>query len=140
MRNFGPPLIFSSLLLIAAITLSCGLSNPRMLETVSVTPATADAQDFPNGVPFIATGYYTQTPSPVSPETATWGACYQGGATTGISISAAGVARCAAGASGVYTVWASVPNPAYKGACPQIETACGLSCPNVVGMALLTCP
>ena len=140
MRNFGP-LLFFSFLLSVAITLACG--TPRVLETVSVAPATADAQTFPNGlVPFVATGYYSKSPSTVSPETATWNACYQGSFTNGVTISTNGVAQCTAGgAAGTYMIFADVPNPAFKGACPLIPAICGLEpCGTVVGTAVLTCP
>jgi hypothetical protein len=140
MRNSGLPILSFLFLLAAAVTLACGLNNPRMLETVSVSPATADAQNFPNGqVPFVATGYFSKTPSPVSPETGTWNVCYQGSFTNSATISASGVAQCTAGTSGTFMVFAEVPNPAFKGACPALS-ACGFSCGTVVGTALLTCP
>jgi hypothetical protein len=141
MRNSGLPFLFFLSLISVAIALACGVSTPRMLESVSLSPTTADAQNFPNGeVPFVATGYYTRPPSTVTPETATWGACSQNGATSAVSVSTTGVARCTAGASGIYMVWAGVPNPAFTGTCPAFLTACGLSCNTVVGTATLTCP
>ena len=49
-------------------SLSCGSSNPnigRVLLSVSVTPAAADAQSFPNGqVTFTATGTFSLPPTP----------------------------------------------------------------------------
>lgn len=142
MRNFGPPLLFFSALLAAAITLACGVGVPRALETVVVNPQTADALSYPNGqVPFVATGYYTKSPSPVSPDTATWNACYQGTFTNAVTFNSPGVAQCTAGASGTYFIFADVPNPAFKGVCPaNIVAICGQSCGMVVGSAVLTCP
>jgi hypothetical protein len=140
MRNFGP-LLFFSFLLSVAITLACG--TPRVLESVAVSPATADAQDFPSGqVPFVATGYYSKVPTTVSPDTATWSACYQGQFTNGVTISSTGVAQCSAGgASGTYFIFADVPNPGFRGTCPLVPAICGTGiCGSVIGTALLTCP
>jgi hypothetical protein len=51
-----------------AMLLSCSSSNPnlgRVLFSISVTPATADAKDFPNGqVIFTASGSFSLPPSP----------------------------------------------------------------------------
>lgn len=53
---------------IASFFSSCSSSNPnigRVLYSISVTPATADAQNFPNGqVTFTASGSYSLAPSP----------------------------------------------------------------------------
>jgi hypothetical protein len=62
--------LFASLILIslAAGLISCASSDPnigRVLTSVSVTPLTADAQNFPNGqVVFTASGIYSLPPSP----------------------------------------------------------------------------
>lgn len=58
-------LFFSLLILAAAITLACASSlqplSQHLLESVSVSPATADAKDYPDGqVPFTATGYFNR--------------------------------------------------------------------------------
>src|ERR1700686_141993 len=112
MKNSGALFLFLLVLLLilaAAITLACGSSPSadRLLQSVTVAPATADAQDYPNGqVPFTATGFYTAKPTPVTPLTTSWSACYQGATTTGVSIDPnTGVAQCAAGSAGTYTVF-----------------------------------
>src|SRR5580704_1580398 len=107
-HRFLPFLFLLVLTLAAAITLACGSSSPRTLQSVSITPATANAQDYPNGqVPFTAAGDYTTRPSPVSPISATWGACTtDGNTTTAVTVSSSGVAQCSSGASGTYQVWA----------------------------------
>jgi hypothetical protein len=136
MRNFGPQFFFFLLLVAAAITLACGSSSPstRQLQTVTISPASADGQ-----AQFSATGDYTKPPSPVSPLTVTWGACYQNVPTTEVTVSSAGFAQCAAGAStGTYTVWAYGSNA--QGAVCNAITACGGGCGRVTGTAQLTCP
>jgi hypothetical protein len=142
MKNHGPQLLFCLLILAAAITLACGSSASRTLQSVSVSPPSADAQDFPNGqVTFTATGYYSKSPSQVSPLTATWGACYQQAATTAITVSSSGVAQCMPGASGTYTVWAFDTKPTAPGTANcNAETECGGGCGRVTGTAQLTCP
>ena len=107
-----------------------------------MSPAAADADQYPNGqVQFTAIGYYNKPPSPITPLTATWGACYQFNTTSGVSVSKNGLAQCAAGSVGTYTVWAFVvqqPPPGY--ACTNIEDACGGGGCQVTGTAQLTCP
>jgi hypothetical protein len=129
------------LLCIAAITLACGTSSSgsRMLESVSVSPATADAQNYPGGqVPFVATGFYTTNPSTVTPLATVWGACYQEASTTDVLIDLqTGTATCKAGAMGTYTVFTSNTGGMHGGC--NITSACGGGC-FVTGTAQLTCP
>jgi hypothetical protein len=136
MKNYG--LLLLAILVFAILLLSCGTSSHK-LQSVSINPANADALDYPNGqVPFIATGYYDSRPSPVTPLSATWGACYQDGSTTEVIVSAAGLAQCAPGATGVFTVWAFSSNP-ENAVCGAIN-ACGGGCGRITGTAQLTCP
>lgn len=117
--------------LLAAISLSatgCGSASPRLLQSISVTPASADAQSFPDGqVQFVAMGTYSQPPSP-SPITASQWLLSEPNIAT---ISESGVAQCTPGASGVVTVKAVTSAPCSGTAC----TAALLS-----GSAKLTCP
>ena len=53
-------------------------------------------------------------PSPVQLSSANWGVCDQNLPTTAISVSASGLARCAAGAVGTYTVWAWAERAGYQ--------------------------
>ena len=139
MKNFG--LLFLCLLIAAAITLACGSpsSTNRQLLSARVSPAAADAQSYPGGeVPFTATGYYTSSPTPVTPLGTTWGVCYQGASTTGVSIdSSTGVARCAVGSVGTFTIFTS--NSANPHVSCLATTACGGGC-FVTGTAQLSCP
>jgi len=149
MRNYGF-LSFSFLLVLAAaITLACGspashiapscssaptAKNPSIPQSVTLCPAVADAQDFPGGqVQFVAIGSYTTAPSPATPTSPFWGACDQNGPTTGVTITSGGMAQCAAGSSGTYDVFASVPT-----LCEHVGQ-CGTGC-MVSGFAKLTCP
>jgi hypothetical protein len=72
MKNSLHTIALFAAALIAACATSCATSNPntdRVLTSISVTPATADAQQFPNGqVTFTATGAFSLPPlsGPVS--------------------------------------------------------------------------
>jgi hypothetical protein len=154
MRNYGPQLFFFllALVLAGAITLACG-SSPRpspitgcspfvigpnttgTLESVSLCPSVADAENYPGGeVQFTPSGVYNTAPTLVTPlKTTEWGACQGNTPTDDVIVSSTGAAKCAAGASGVYSVYTSVPT-----ACEHIGP-CGTGC-NVSGYAQLTCP
>src|ERR1039457_343379 len=99
MKKYGPSVFFLAILAIA-LTLACGGSSPRTLQSVSLSPATADAEGSP--VQFTATGYFNQQPSTATLTQTNWGACYQNQSTTAVSVSTEGAARCAAGAVGTY--------------------------------------
>ncbi|SRR6266567_4186670 len=132
-----------AVLVLAVITVSCGggMSDPanRQLLSLTVTPATADAQSYPNGqVPFVATGHFSDgtqakvtvlwTLNPVfslTPSTPIPG---------GISLSSSGMAQCTGftGSSGVFaTRPVDVNMPLSK---------MTMLTKNVSGTALLTCP
>lgn len=106
----------------------CGSGSPRLLQSVSVTPASADAHTFPNGqVQFTALGSYNHPPSPSPITESGWSLSDPNIAT----ISQSGLAQCNAGASGVVTVKASASGPCTGTGC----TAVMLS-----GTAQLSCP
>lgn len=129
---------FVLLTFLAFVLLACG-SSSHMLQTVTVTPATADAQNFPSEqVQFTATGHFNSTPMSVSPLSATWGACFQSAATTAVTVTANGIAECTSGATGTFTIWAFSSNPSQVN-CNAI-TACGGGCGRITGTAELTCP
>lgn len=130
-------LSFFALVLAASLALSCGANqnqSQNQLRTIMVSPATADAQNYPDGqVPFIATGIYVNPTRKVTPQPASWNACQQNAPATEVSVSNTGVAQCEGGASGTYTIDAFDPTN-----CTTI-TACGGGC-TVLGTAQLTCP
>ena len=140
MRKYAPSVFLLAVLAIA-ITLACG-SSPRVLQSVSLSPAIADGQGSP--VQFTATGYFNDQPSPVKLVAANWGACYQNQRTTAVTVSSEGLARCAAGAVGTYTVWAWAESAAdscggNNGEVPANPCGGGGQC-QPTGTAHLTCP
>ena len=142
MRKYGLSVFFLAILAIA-ITLACGSSPPpRALQSVSLSPPTADAQGSP--VQFTAMGYFNDQPSQATLSAANWGACYQHQPTTAVSVSAAGAAQCAVGAVGTYTVWAWAESAAgscggNNGEVPANPCGGASQC-QPTGTAQLTCP
>jgi hypothetical protein len=144
MRLPRPHLFFCLLVLAAAITLACG-SSPHVLQSVSVNPATADAQNFPNGlVPFTATGIFNTAPTPVTPLTVQWGVCVMTAGSTqptnAVAVGGDGVAQCASGAPGTYTVWAASSTNVKGGVCTAVLNPCSGGCRTITGTAQITCP
>ena len=127
-----------ALLFCAALGLSCGASSqgPGQLQSITLNPATADAQSYPDGiVPFAATGHYTNPTHSVTPQAAYWAACQDDVPTPAVSVTSKGAAQCANGSAGVYAINAwNVSNSE----CTAI-TACGGGC-TIVGSAELSCP
>jgi len=139
MRSLPVTLYVLALVLLAGFALSCGSnsSSERVLQSITLSPATVDARDYPGGqVQFTATGFYNVAPKTVSPLTAGWGSCYQNAPTSEVTVSGAGLAQCANGAVGTYTVFADDASGSVN--CTAI-TACGGGC-QVSGSARLTCP
>jgi hypothetical protein len=136
MKCFLPVLLLSVLVLIGAITLACGTSSPQnhVLQSIAVNPASADANG--KAVQFTATGTYDKPPIHVTPQPATWGACYQNVPTSDVSVTSNGLAQCASGAAGIYTVFAF--DPGNKG-CVAVDP-CGNGTCIITGSAQLTCP
>ena len=118
-------------LLVAGLSLvatGCGNGNPRVLQSISVSPASADAQNFPNAqVQFTAVGTYSQPPSPSPTTASSWSLADPAMAT----INQSGVAQCNSGASGVTTIAATAPAPCHGTGCTAVQ---------LVGTAQLTCP
>ncbi len=136
------PVILSLLavVLFAAFALSCGASSQSQLQSITLNPATADAQSFPNGqVPFTATGIYSNPSHTVTPQSVNWAACQQSAPTNEVSISTSGVAQCGGSASGTYSINAwDIPTGSGTHNCPVIN-ACGGGC-TIEATAQLTCP
>jgi hypothetical protein len=144
MRNLGLQLFSFLLLAAAALMLACGSSqhSPQTLQSVTLSPAAADAADYPDGqVPFIATGTFATPPSPVTPLPVTWNTCNVNGQPQ-ISISSTGVAQCNSGATGTFVVEATGPQNPGAGTCLALVVcgSPGIDCAGVHGVAQLTCP
>ena len=125
----------------ASIALALGSrADPVQVQSVTLSPSVADARDYPHGqVQFTATAYYSNNPKQGVPLTTSgWGSCYQNRSTPDVTVSRTGVAQCASGAVGTYTVWANAPRNVNRANCLAI-TACGGGC-FVAGTAQLTCP
>jgi hypothetical protein len=119
---------------IASIGCSSMNSSPnRVLQSMTVSPATADAQTSPQGqVQFTATGTFSKPPSPgavtfVAPYSGSWSSSNPNIAT----VSQSGVGVCVSGASGTVTVKAVASSNSATGT--RMSTA-------VSGTAKLICP
>ena len=132
-----------ALLVSAALSLYCNSIPAHQLQSITLTPASADASSYPNGeVQFVASGHYNIAPLTVTPLPATWGTCTQQFATTtAVSVTQNGLARCTSDAVGTYTVWVNDPISELPGQvynCPA-QGACGGGC-VIQANAQLTCP
>jgi Big-like domain-containing protein len=111
----------------------CGTDSLRVLQSMSISPATADAAKSPDGkVQFTASGTFSRAPSPatvpfVDPYSGTWSVSNPAVAT----ISQSGLAQCVPGASGTVDVMAIASANSTTG--PRMSIA-------VTAKAKLTCP
>lgn len=143
MRRVWSALSSFAVVFVAFALLSCGSNSSSMmgpvgpnglLQSITLAPATANAQAYPNGqVPFVATGSYIDPVRKLTPQPATWGVCQQNAPTTEVTVSKTGVAACVMGASGTYTVFAYVMTNC------NLLNVCGGGC-TIIGSAQLTCP
>ena len=130
---------FGSLVLLAVLamqTVGCGAMNStpnRVLQSMTLTPANADAQNFSSGqVQFTAMRTFSLAPSPApvpftTPYTGTWMSSDSSIAT----INQAGLATCVSGAAGTVTIMATASSNSAHGT--QMST-------SVSGSTKLTCP
>ena len=89
-----------------------GCASSRQLQSVTLSPASADAQNFPNGqVSFTATGAFTKAPSPVqlTSKDVMWCAGSSGGMCVGninpgVTVDQNGLAQCLPGFAGTATI------------------------------------
>jgi hypothetical protein len=141
-------LSFSALTILATaaiVLLGCGSS--RQLQSVTISPATADAKNFPGGqVPFTATGTFNKPPSPtqLTSQDVVW--CYAGqsdianptaGTCAGniaqyASVDQNGVAQCVPQFQGTVIILAGTGGPSGN---PDGGTPL-----KIFGSAQLTCP
>ena len=129
--------VYSILLALSLFSFGCG--SGRQLQSVALTPATADAKNFANGiVPFTATGTFNKPPSPqpLTSSDVLWcagsGGICDGNINPGVTLDQSGRAQCEAGFSGTVTILAgeATPAPGPDGG-PHLK---------VFGAAQLTCP
>jgi hypothetical protein len=119
-------------------TLGCGTSSSsnRVLQSIAVTPATADAQNSNGQVQFTATGTFSKAPlsAPVTfaaPYSGSWLADPAMATLVGTGTGFA-TFSCVGGASGVVTITATASTNAATGT--------GATATTVSGTASLTCP
>jgi hypothetical protein len=106
---------------LVVLTAGCGNSAPRVLQSVTASPATADAKNFPNGqVHFVPTGTYNKPPTTVTPLPVT---AWSANPNTIATVDQNGIAACSPGQIG--TVKISV---AVAGDGPLMDVA-QLTCP-----------
>lgn len=117
---------------LVALATGCGSSSPRMLESVTATPASADAQNYPNGiVQFTSTGNFNKAPTTVTPlplcsAPGATGSCITAWSTspnTIATIDQNGAAQCNPGQTGTATIQVGV-----AGDGPLVSVA-KLNCP-----------
>jgi len=127
--------LFCVLAVISIATVGCSSMNStsnRVLQSMTLTPANADAQTTQGQVQFTAMGTFSMAPSPapvpfVSPFTGTWSTSDMNVAT----ITQTGLASCVSGAAGTVTINAIASSNSGRGT--QMSTA-------VSSSAKLTCP
>ena len=132
----------ASLVVIVAVLVACcvgcggmGSSPNRVLESMTLSPSSADAQTFPqNQVQFTATGIFSRPPSPATvPFVAPYSGSWSVSDTNVATINQSGLAQCISGASGTVTVMATASSNSATS--PGTGTAVAVS-----GTAMLTCP
>jgi len=119
-------------------TVGCGSSSNRVLQSIAVTPSTADAQSSANAqVQFTATGTFSKSPSPApvtfaAPYSGSWVVSDQAIATLVGTGTGTATFQCVAGASGTVTITATASTNAATGTAATSTM--------VQGTASLTCP
>jgi hypothetical protein len=133
MVRLAVPVVF----FLSMLATSCGgglTDPPRQLVSITVTPTTADAQDFANGqVQFSATGKFSDgTTAPIS---VMWSANPPFTLVANFYLlNGSGLGQCS-GNAGNMIVYATAPsNPSIPLSKMSVQTK------NVTGMAQLTCP
>jgi hypothetical protein len=128
---------FCLLAALAIMTVGCGSMNSmsnRVLQSMVITPANADAQTSPNGqVQFSAMGTFSKAPSPAPvpcavPFTGTWFSSDTNIAT----ITQAGLAECVSVAAGTVTISATASTNSGTGtmsASTSVSATAKLTCP-----------
>jgi len=104
---------------------------------MSITPATANAQSYPNGqVQFSATGQFSKAPTSASVQPALWSIYLPNGSQGAPTINSDGQAHCGS-LAGTYAVTAqAIADPSI----PNTITNLLHAKKSVVGTAQLTCP
>ncbi len=134
-------LLSAALLYICLMANSCGSSSTPQLQSIMITPNSANAPS--NGsVQFAATGVYSNgSQKPLPSSSVSWcasaspGVCIGNTAKPGVTVSATGLAQCEAGSVGTWTIDVNSP-PTSESSQPGGE----VGEPITFGSATLTCP
>jgi|ERR1700681_497625 hypothetical protein len=113
----------TSILALPLVVLAAGCGNgaPRVLQSVTASPASADGKNFPNGqVHFIPTGTYNKPPTTVTPLAVT---AWSANPSTIATIDQNGIAACSPGQIGIAKIRVAV-----AGDGPMMDVA-QLTCP-----------
>jgi len=125
-------------LMLALFLSAAGCARGRRLQLITVSPVTADAQDYPhNRVKFTATGIFNRPPVVITPLPVKWttGFWVNAPQSPNIVIDAKGIAHCNPGFAGAASVMAFAPiDP--KVPLEQMGSKTG----TVSGSAQLICP
>jgi len=141
MRRLLDCIVLLAVAAIFLLTVSCGgrsmmMMSTRQLESIMVSPASADAKNSNGMVQFTAMGTFNTSPMSATPQVL-WsiGSPFSSQpAPAGVSIDANGLAHCS-GFSGMVSIMATAPmDPGIP--VSQMSTMTM----NVSGMAQLTCP
>jgi hypothetical protein len=131
-----------TLLACATVAFSCfviGCGAPtHVLQSITVAPATASGTQ----VQFTATSHWSSSPLTVTPQSVTWNVCTSSEEqpTNLVTVSSSGLAQCAKGTTGTFTIYANHPAVPDTGATCLAVNACGGGCGVVTGTAQITCP
>jgi hypothetical protein len=138
MANLPRALFSLGMVLAASLALSCGasskLNTTGQLQSITISPTTAAAGLPGQQVQFTAIGHYNTAPYTVTPQPATWGACYSNAPTSAVSVTSTGLAQCEA-PSGPITAYSIF---AFDQTNCNVVAACGGGC-TIVGTAQLSC-
>jgi hypothetical protein len=116
--------------------ISCG-APARTLNSITVTPATASGSQ----VQFTATSHWSTDPLTVTPQSVNWNVCTTAGEPSSlVTVSSNGLAQCAKGTTGTFTIYANHPVVPMIGATCLAMNACGGGCGIITGTAQITCP
>ena len=116
---------------------ACGSSptSNRVLTSMALTPANADAQNFAGGqVQFVATGTFSKPPSPASvtvPFVAPYSGSWSSLDTNIATVDQNGLAQCVSGASGIATIKAGASSNSATGSAMStlVSATATLTCP-----------
>ena len=120
----------------AFFAIGCGTPT-HTLNSITVAPANASGSQ----VQFTATSHWNTDPLTITPQSVNWNVCTTGGQpSTLVTVSSSGLAQCAKGTTGTFTIYANHSVEPNTGPVCDVVNACGGGGCQVTGTAQLTCP